>query len=164
MRRFALTIVVGLLAPAALARADGPHKQAAPVDMSSIVHGRPHAGQPLEIDVTVTPRIDVSSLHVSLVAAEGLSLDTPTAEQSFGHTAAHQARKLTLQVTPRTSGMQLLSVIAEIRGVENGATRRTNTIELLVDAGSAAQKGTGRKPSVTDATGQRIQSMRGVTR
>jgi len=157
-------IVVGLLAPVAFVRADGPHKQVAPVDISSIVHGTPHAGQLLEIEVTVTPRIDVSSLHVSLVADEGLSLDASAAEQSFGHTAAHQARKLTLQVTPRTSGMQLLSVIAEIGGVENGATRRTNTIELLVDPGSATQKSTGRKPSVTDATGQRIQSMRGVTR
>lgn len=161
LRTILLTGAAACLLAAGRAHADGPHKQTGPIDVSATVHGTPRIGQALTVDVHVSPQIGVSSLAVSFVPSDGIALPADTA-RNYGPLAAHETRTITLQVTPQGPGLQLLSVIADAGGVTEGASRRTYSIELPVD-GVGSVKSQAR-PIVTDATGQKIESMRGVTR
>ena len=147
---------------AGTAWADGPHKQTGPVDIQAVIRGTPHTGQALRVDVTLTPRIDVSSLDVSIVGNDGVSVPPADVSRRYGALAANAGQTLTLQVTPQAPGLQLLSIVAEVGGIAEGATRRTYTVELNVD-GAGAVKSLSR-PAQIDATGQRIESMRAKPR
>jgi len=159
IRLAVLTAALLLSAVGGTARADGPHKQTAPVEIQAVAAGAPHTGETLRVEVTVTPRVDVSSLDVSIVGNDGVAVRPADAAHRYGALRANVPQTMLLDVTPQAPGLQLLSIVAEAGGILEGATRRTYTLELSVD-GAGTAKSLAR-PAQIDATGQRIESLHG---
>lgn len=121
-----LSIALGFAASIAVAAppAGGPSpgKPEAKVDINYTIIGTPHAGQPLEVELRVTPRAAFQQVRLDFGTSDRLSLDRATPEtmsfvaQKPGTTAVQRVR-----VQPQADGLHYLKV--RVVTIDDGRSR-----------------------------------------
>ncbi len=132
-------------------------KPGAPISLKFEIPKRPAVGEPLSIDVLVTPEAaGITGLQVIFQSNDGLQVRSGGELTSSTLLEAGQPIMHTVVVTPLREGIFYLSVVAVAEGSESQA--RTFAIPLVVGDAAALQP---RKPALppADATGERVSSM-----
>ena len=130
-------------------------KPAAGVDLYYEIGSRPAVGQPVEIELLLTPTVGVDQLESSVTGMDGLRVTSP--EPSFtasGLNAGDEVRQV-VTVVPDAAGVYYASVLVRTDG-ETGVQARTFAIPLVVGQVAAAEKAV---PGQTDSTGEQVRSL-----
>ena len=129
-----------------------PGKPTAPVEIDYRLLGTPAVGQPLQIEVRVSSRVQGSRAVARLHPGPALRLESSALLQATGEDGMQRV----IQITPQQGGRAYLSVHAEVE-VDGIIQGRSVSIPILVGDAS----GTAPTPGLltTDAAGAAIISM-----
>jgi hypothetical protein len=131
-------------------------KPGAPVRVSFVARERPEAGQPLSVDIRITPRVNSESLRYTIRAPEGLMTLRSVNTTRLSKVRAGSEFRDTLTVIPQQNGRYLLSVVV-VMDSANGPLARAFSWPIVV--GNPVESGAGKRAPAVDWSGQKIESM-----
>lgn len=122
MSRIAVLACVLLISASAVAKGRSPGKPEAKVEVSYTLLGTPRAGQPLDVELRVTPKAGFEQVRLDFGASERLALDRSSPDtmtlmaQKPGAPALQRVR-----VVPQEDGLHYLKV--RVVTIDDGRSR-----------------------------------------
>jgi hypothetical protein len=104
---------------AAVSPADTPHD----VELRFALAGRPVVGQPLDIEIALTPNAELERVFARFQASEGLKLVKGMETRDFQHPAPGKPLSHTLTVIPQADGIFSISASVVIDSLTRSITR-----------------------------------------
>lgn len=113
-------------------------KPTIPVEISYQIAGSPQVGNPVDVELTVSPGHDISGMVILLSAEDPLAIIEPPGDVLIGEVAAGDSVGISITVLPLLDQTHYLSVT--VRGAMDG-TLQSRTIAVPIRlAGTAPEK------------------------
>lgn len=104
------------------------------VDMRFALSGRPTVGQPLDIEVVMTPTVELDALFVSFQAAEGLQLVKGAQTEHFERPKTGTTLPHTVTVIPKNDGIYYVTAVVTSDSPTESVSRNYS-IPIIAGAG-----------------------------
>jgi hypothetical protein len=103
-------------------------------DLRFALSGRPTVGQPLEVQLALTPTVELERLFVRFQASEGLEMVKGAETGHYEDPTPGKELPHTVTVIPKTDGIFNVTAVV-VADSTKGSTSRTYTIPIIAGAG-----------------------------
>jgi hypothetical protein len=147
-----LALVVSLALPGMAFAAKSPGKPGAPVAFDYVFLGQPKAGQPLEIEVKLTPTAAIDDLQLTVIGSPRLAIEKGAGTHRLAQPQHGVAQTFVIRVRPDADGMHDLKVRAV---TQTGSRSSMRTLGIAIPVGAKAAFAKPVTPGVVVSTGAR---------
>lgn len=119
------------------------------VDLRFSIVRRPKVGEPVDIELALTPAVDLEHLFARFQVAEGLQLVSGSETEHLEHPAANTAVGHKLTVIPKTDGIFYITAVV-LADSDKGSVARNFNIPIIAGQGLAELPPAAAAASVSD--------------